>query len=597
MHHKSLLSFTALSLATLLSGCAFHPGNDAGTSGGGSSALAARVSGHVFGGQQPVSGATIQLYTVGTTGNGSAASPLLAGSVTSDAGGNFSIGGQYSCSGATQVYITATGGNAGSGPNSALSMIAALGSCAALQANAASTFININELTTVAAVNALAPFMADSTHIGAASTNAAGIAHAFAAAASLVSTQSGQIAAAPANVTLPSVQLNTLADILAACVNTTGASSAQCTTLFNATGATNTSGAALAILRNAGASAITALYSLASATPPFVPSLSAAPNDFTLAVKYAGSELLAPYGIAIDSNGSAWVTNEAGAAVTKLTVLSAPFASSSYTGGGLLAPRGISIDRTGNVWVANSGGNSVVKLSSAGAVLSGPGFTAGGINAPLAIATDSAGNAWVANFAGNSITELTSTGAAAAGSPITASVNEPTSIALDASGNVAVANSGTGAVCLFNNASVLQSCPGDGLLFGATAVAVSRTGALAMAGSTTGATVAGAFTLGTSSGAVSSASPVTGGGLTLPTAVAYDAAGVAWFANTASISAFNGVSALTPATGFGTLNAPQGIAVDASGNIWTANSGDNSVTIFVGLAAPTSTPVAANVGP
>jgi hypothetical protein len=33
----------------------------------------ARVSGTVFGGQQPVTGSSIQLYTVGTTGDASAA--------------------------------------------------------------------------------------------------------------------------------------------------------------------------------------------------------------------------------------------------------------------------------------------------------------------------------------------------------------------------------------------------------------------------------------------------------------------------------------------------------------------------------------------
>src|ERR1700744_5620042 len=34
-------------------------------------------NGHVMGGQQPISGATIQLYAVGSAGDGSAASPLL----------------------------------------------------------------------------------------------------------------------------------------------------------------------------------------------------------------------------------------------------------------------------------------------------------------------------------------------------------------------------------------------------------------------------------------------------------------------------------------------------------------------------------------
>jgi hypothetical protein len=65
----------------------------------------------VHGGQQPVSGATLQLYAVGTTGDGSAATPLLTQAVTSDANGNFDITGGYTCpSASTLVYITATGG-------------------------------------------------------------------------------------------------------------------------------------------------------------------------------------------------------------------------------------------------------------------------------------------------------------------------------------------------------------------------------------------------------------------------------------------------------------------------------------------------------
>src|SRR5215472_16144810 len=64
-------------------------------------AINSQSSGSVHGGQQPVVGATIQLYTVGTTADGSAATPLLTATVTSDATGSFSITGLYSCTGST----------------------------------------------------------------------------------------------------------------------------------------------------------------------------------------------------------------------------------------------------------------------------------------------------------------------------------------------------------------------------------------------------------------------------------------------------------------------------------------------------------------
>ena len=93
--------------------------------------------------------------------------------------------------------------------------------------------------------------------------------------------------------------------------------------------------------------------------------------------------------------------------------------------------------------------------------------------------------------------------------------------------------------------------------------------------------------------------PATGGGLNLPSAIALDGNGTAWVANATGIAQIPaGNSApTTPATGLGTLNQPLAIAVDGSGNIWTANSGDNSVSVFVGLAAPVATPLAVRAGP
>jgi DNA-binding beta-propeller fold protein YncE len=45
------------------------------------------------------------------------------------------------------------------------------------------------------------------------------------------------------------------------------------------------------------------------------------------------------------------------------------------------------------------------------------------------------------------------------------------------------------------------------------------------------------------------------------------------------------------------LNTPVGVAVDPSGNVWTTNSGENTVSIFLGLATPAVTPLSQNVGP
>ena len=90
-------------------------------------------------------------------------------------------------------------------------------------------------------------------------------------------------------------------------------------------------------------------------------------------------------------------------------------------------------------------------------------------------------------------------------------------------------------------------------------------------------------------------------GLNLPTGVAADGASNIWITNgvvAGSIAELNSSgTVLSPTTGLGSLNTPVSIGVDASGNLWTANLGDNSVSEFVGIASPVSTPIAANAGP
>src|SRR5580704_5101819 len=68
-------------------------------------------SGQVHGGQQPISGSMIQLYAAGTTGDGSASTPLISSPTLTNSNGQFNAG-SYTCpSSSTQVYLTATGGN------------------------------------------------------------------------------------------------------------------------------------------------------------------------------------------------------------------------------------------------------------------------------------------------------------------------------------------------------------------------------------------------------------------------------------------------------------------------------------------------------
>jgi len=126
--------------------------------------------------------------------------------------GAFSIMGLYTCpSASAQMYLVATGGDSGAGTNSSLALMAALGSCGNLSL---STFVNIDEVTTVAAVYSLAPFTATNSgtpgaSVGTSSTNSQGLTQAFATANNLVNTASGLPSGAslPAGATIPSAEL------------------------------------------------------------------------------------------------------------------------------------------------------------------------------------------------------------------------------------------------------------------------------------------------------------------------------------------------------------------------------------------------------
>jgi len=239
---------------------------------------------------------------------------------------------------------------------------------------------------------------------------------------------------------------------------------------------------------------------------------------------------------------------------------------------------------------------------TSGAVTGTNSFTVGGITAPSAIALDSGSNAFVANFNGNSVTGLNSSGVALGGSPFTGSSNNitvPSGIAVNSTGNVYV-TSGTGSIVNLSNAGAFVATLNDGTLQGPVGVAVDATGRVLATGFTTGTSVGGAVSEFTSGGAAATGSPITSG-ISSPSGVASDGTSI-WVANNTTSGAlaqfnYTSTSPLSPIAGFGSLSSPVAVAVDSSGSVWTANSGSNTVSKFIGLAAPVTTPLAATAGP
>ena len=594
---SSALACTALpALALLLGGCGAASVSTANVQG-------AALAGHVFGGQQPVAGAAISLYAAGLTGTGTGATSLLTSSVRTDAFGDFSITGDYTCpSAATQVYIVARGGNPGlSGrvDNAASVMMAPLGDCGNLSP---STFITINEVTTAASAWALQQFapatVASGAIFGASSTNATGLRNAFLVANNLVNVANGLAGGAglPSGAALEADKLYTLADVLSVCINSNGG--ATCNPLFAAstitTAPTNTLDAALSIVRNPAVNVV-AVFNATNAQGPFQPTLVNPPNDWTMTVSYIGGGLYAPTALGVDSTGSVWAANYFGGFASKLSAAGAPASPTGFYDPHLFESYGLAIDAQDSAWITveessgavNSGDGSVTKFSSTGTLLSGSGFTAGGIYYPYAIAADTNGNMWVADFGRSTATLMDTNGNSLAGASGYAptGLSFPTSVALDNFHNAWFGAQGSSVEVSPNGASSLYTCcrgPAGVALDPSANVWIADYSASSLVQLTAGGTLERTLT-GT-------------GGINHPEGVTTDAAGQVWATNYRgnTISGFaSGSTPISPATGFGVdpgLSQPFGIAVDASGNLWVSNFALNSLTQFVGLAAPTKTP-------
>ncbi len=621
--------------ATMLSGCA----GISSSPSAGPLAAGATIRGTVHGGQQPVIGTRIYLMSAGMNGYGSASNSLLStsangvltdsngnGYVLTDSSGSFTITGDYTCSNSiAQTYLLALGGNpglSGGTNNSAISLMAALGTCGSLSA---STQTNLNELTTAASVLALQQFMLDTTHIGASSSNSAGIANAFVSINNIVDSTSGTARSANLAGTgvVPSAKLNTLGDILAPCINSAGPSSTACSNLFSAstpsggTAPTDVASAMLLIAQNPSNN-VSALYNQISPASPFQPTLPSAPNDYTVGITYTGGGLAVPGAIIIDANGNAFVANcpSCNSLAGQDSIVGFGPQGSILTGtagytAGIHMPKAIAFDQSGYLWSTDLASGSlpdqVVKQTPGGTLVSGFPFHDGTISGPMGIALDSSGSAWVSNQTANSAVKISSTGTRLVGPVTSPGFTGANGVAIDGIGVIFVAGTSSSSILKFDSSGNVLSGSGAGFTGGGLAgpqqLAINNADDLWTVNSTSE-TVSEIYG--------SNGTDVTGSGgysvgLTKASMVSIDGLGNAWIAN---CRANCGGSASTPdnlvhlrangalatgATGyqdthFATVGAT---AIDPSGNLWVSNASGASVTELLGVAAPVKTPLSA----
>jgi hypothetical protein len=410
----------------------------------------ATLGGRVHGGNQPVSGATVNLWFAGQS------SPAIqVATTTTDSTGSFSFTkgapdqpnsgttDTYSCptTGAAAdplVYVVSKGGNtqnngSATPTNTAAAFIAVYGICSTLTS---SNFVYMSEVTTVATMAAVQQFFdprndnitADGTGqqkiIVANLTNTINL---LADPATGLQVPSTSLNASNVGNINPAVTLtaspepgkvNLLANIISACINSPTASASNCSTLFTSavppagnttnlnpsggfTQATDTLQALYYIFTNpsnSNSANLTALFGLAGATPPYQPS-AAQPTDWTIAISYTTS-------------GATCGTSSGG------------------TGGFISGPVDINIDAADNVWIANSqAGGNLSAIGPNGAPFACVNFDAGTSSGGGVL--DSAGNIWYG--AGTTMYRYTPTTRASLAFPVTVS---PLGITADGAGNV-----------------------------------------------------------------------------------------------------------------------------------------------------------------
>ncbi len=600
------------------------------------------LQGKVHGGQQPVIGATIQLIAPGTTGYGSAGTVIV--STTTDGTGSFTLPRPYTCpSNSGLVYMLATGGNPGAGTNSSLAEAAVLGPCSGLTA---STFIIISEETTVAAAYTLAPFAslsAGTTNIGTSSTNLLGLYNAAATAGNLASTTTGQagVANSTTGITPPTAEMNTLADILAACINTgtTGVPSTTCSSLFTAatppggTAPTDTFQAAIDIALNPGNNAA-AIYALLTPSAPYQPTMTSAPGDFALGIQYSGGIIgrsQGPQGIDIDAQGNAWISVLGGGrtgVVSGLLEISPSGVVSPSSGAYLNTlsnPQVVAINGGGMVEVADYNNNVVLEYSPSGAT--GTGFSSASAGTSTVGATGLAidnrdSSTWITNYFSNVVSHISQTGVQLTASSPLPTGAAPWGLSVDASGDVIIADSDTAITGgSGSNSGLTEYLPnGNGTYFGGTVgtgvgtfpsdIAIDNAGNIWSTQTSGAAENAASGALISPAGGYASNSDNTAGSIEI------DGLGRAFVtANSISNQTLPGsilvfsnsgtlISTANQQYGYYANNTipvdpftPKGLALDASGNCWIAGNTPSVVTELIGIAAPVATPLAVQNAP
>jgi sugar lactone lactonase YvrE len=319
-----------------------------------------------------------------------------------------------------------------------------------------------------------------------------------------------------------------------------------------------------------------------------------------------------PTAVAFDSKGDLWVVDNSNNRVLEYKppfstgeAASLVIGQTSLTGtgdaspaGGLFGPTGIAFDSSGNLWVTDQGNNRVLEFKSpfsngelASLVIGQPTFggyigttTSGGFNAPSYLAFDPSGNLWVTDQGNNRVLEFTA--------PF--SIGQKASVVIGQANFTGFAPSST-AKGLFEPLGIGFDSKGDLWVVDSANHRVLEYSAPFSIGDTAASMVIGqsGFTTGSSSTGLNAY------------AIAFDSGGNLWVSDgisgvaeyTAPLSTGEtGSQMIGPKTitGNGTspgsrLRAPEGLAFDAGSNLWIADYDHGRVVEYASASASSTT--------
>ena len=359
------------------------------------------------------------------------------------------------------------------------------------------------------------------------------------------------------------------------------------------------------------------LWGLQTPTAPFQTALTAAPNDFTIAIGYSGGGFesgfsFQPDGVAIDGAGNVWAPNDY--SLSEFGPNGFPLSGANgFMGGGLYGPLSVAVDTSGHVWAANWEGDTLSEFNVSNGDAIGSGYTGAGLASgsyPAGIAIDGSGDVWITDAGGTILNEFDPSG-----NPISVpdgwsggGLNSPLGIAFDISGNAWIANNGGNGIVEFNSSGAPTSASGsDG--FGGGELGDPSGIALDSSGNVWATTYTNdAWSISELNLSNSTVTNFTGGGLNAPFSIAIDGSSNIWTANSdcACVSEFNSSGTAVSGSNGYVWGVPlyyqnfesASIAVDGSGNVWVsvyAPEGAPPLRQIVGAASPVVTPIAANL--